>query len=58
VHAIRRDGALAKFALNCPHGPVTLLDLSGFRRVEILEIGLAVAAELPAICAKWREIHG
>lgn len=58
VHAVRPDGALAKFALNCPHGPVALLDQSGFRRVEIVEIGAAVAANLLQICAKWREIHG
>jgi hypothetical protein len=25
VHAIRRGGALAKFELNCPDGPVTLV---------------------------------
>jgi hypothetical protein len=58
VHAIRRDGALAKFELNCPHGPVVLLDQDGFRAAEIVEVGRAVAAELLAICARWRVIHG
>ena len=58
VHAIRRGGALAKFELNCPHGPVVLVGQSGFRAVEIAGIGAAVAADLPAICAKWRAIHG
>ena len=58
VHAIRRGGALARFSLNCPDGPVTLLDQSGYRTAEIVEIGVAVAAELPAICAKWGAIHG
>ncbi len=58
VHAIRRDGALAKFELNCPHGPVVLVDQTGFRATEVAEIGAAVAAELPSICAKWRAIHG
>jgi len=58
VHAIRAGGARAKFELNCPHGPVTLLDQDGFRRVDIVEIGAAVAAALPALCTKWREIHG
>jgi hypothetical protein len=58
VHAIRRGGALARFALNCPHGPVTLLSQGGFRADEIGEIGAAVAEELPAICLKWRAIHG
>lgn len=58
VHAIRRGGALAKFELNCPDGPVTLVGQAGFRSVEIVEIGTAVAADLPAMCAKWRAIHG
>ena len=58
VHAIGRDGALAKFNLNCPNGPVRLIEQSGFRKVDIAEIGAAVAADLPAICAKWRDIHG
>jgi len=31
VHAVRRDGALAKPELNCPAGPVTLVEQSGFR---------------------------
>jgi len=58
VHAIRRDGALAKFDLNCPRGPVTLAAQNRFRAPEISEIGMAVAANLPAICAQWRAIHG
>jgi hypothetical protein len=49
---------LARFELNCPHGPVTLVGQSGFRAAEIAEIGAAVAAELSAMCAKWRVIHG
>jgi hypothetical protein len=58
VHAIRRDGALAKFVLNCPDGPVTLAEQTGFRAAEIAEIGTAEAAGLPELCAKWRAIHG
>ena len=58
VHVVRRDGAMAKFGLNCPHGPVTLIEQVGFRAAEIAEIGAAVAAELPTICARWRAIHG
>ena len=58
VHAVRRGGALAKLELNCPDGPVTLVGQAGFRAAEIAEIGVAVAAELPAICATWRAIHG
>jgi hypothetical protein len=58
VHAIRPGGGRAKFELNCPEGPVRLVDQTGFRRAEIADIGAAVAAELDAICAEWRRIHG
>jgi hypothetical protein len=58
VHAIGRDGARARFELTCPDGPVRLMEQAGFRPAEITRIGGAVAAELEAICAKWREIHG
>ena len=58
VHAIRRGGGRVKFELNCPDGPVRLVDQTGFRRTEIVEIGAAIAAELEAICAEWRRIHG
>jgi hypothetical protein len=58
VHAIRRGGALAKFGLNCPEGPVTLVAQAGFRAAEIAEIGEVVAARLSTICLKWSAIHG
>jgi hypothetical protein len=44
--------------LNCPNGPVMLVGQTGFRAAEIAEIGTAVASALPAICTKWRAIHG
>jgi hypothetical protein len=58
VHAIGRGGARARFELNCPDGPVTLLDQFGFRAADIWEFGTAIAAELPVVCEKWRAIHG
>lgn len=58
VHAIGRDGERAKFLLNCPDGPVMLIEQARFRKVDISEIGRSVAAELPAICAKWEATHG
>ncbi len=58
VPAVRPGGARAKLELNCPSGPVRLIDQTGFRRVDILEIGAAVAAALETICAEWRRIHG
>ena len=58
VHAVRRDGARAKFGLNCPDGPVSLIEQAGFRIAEVAEIGSAIAAQLSDICTKWRVIHG
>jgi hypothetical protein len=54
VHALRPGGAWARLALNCPDGPVTLIDQSGFRVAEITAIGETVAAALDAICEQWR----
>ncbi|HET6609624.1 MAG TPA: DUF4160 domain-containing protein [Rhodopila sp.] len=58
VHVVRRDGAFARFELNCPDGPVTLVQQANFRPADITEIGSAIASNLEAICAKWRVIHG
>ncbi len=58
VHSVRRDGARAKFELNCPQGPVRLIEQVGFRAADIAGIGAAVAAALSSICVKWKEIHG
>jgi hypothetical protein len=55
---VRRDGALAKFELKCPDGPVELFEQVGFRMAEVAEVGAAVAAALPQFCAKWEQIHG
>jgi hypothetical protein len=58
VHAVRGDEARARFELNCPDGPVQLIEHDGFTLAEINRIGRAVAETLAAICARWREIHG
>ncbi len=58
VHALKRGGGRAKFELNCPHGPVRLVDQAGLRLTEVTEIGVAVAAQIEAICTEWRKIHG
>jgi hypothetical protein len=58
VHAIGPGRRRARFELNCPDGPVRLVDQAEFRGAEIVEIGMAVAAELERICAEWRRIHG
>jgi hypothetical protein len=58
VHTIRPGGGRAKFELNCPDGPVRLVEQARFRAAEVAEIGAALAAELGAVCAEWRRIHG
>jgi hypothetical protein len=37
---------------------VALIEQMRFRKADIVDIGRAVAAELPAICAKWETTHG
>jgi hypothetical protein len=58
VHAIRPGGGRAKFELNCPDGPVRLVEQIGFGRAEVGEIGNGVAERLAWICAEWSRIHG
>jgi hypothetical protein len=58
VHAVKPGGGRARFELNCPDGPVRLLEVTKFRGVEIEEVGAAVAADLAAICGKWSRVHG
>ena len=58
VHAVRRDGARAKFELNCEGGPVVMVEQAGFRAVDIAEAGAAIAAALAAICEHWSAHHG
>ena len=58
VHAIRGDAARTKFNLNCPAGPVELVEQEGFKIAEIRKIGEAIANDLIAICTRWSEIHG
>jgi len=58
VHAVKDDTARAKFNLNCPNGPVELVEQQGFKLAEIRQIGEAIAENLTTICVKWSEIHG
>ena len=58
AHAVKGDEARARFLLNCPDGPVRLIDNDGFKLAEINEIGAGVAGSLDRFCAKWRELHG
>ena len=58
VHAVRRDGARAKFELNCPEGPIVMVEQAGFRAVDIAEVGAVIAEALTAVCEQWRVHHG
>ncbi|WP_407646892.1 DUF4160 domain-containing protein [Halomonas lysinitropha] len=57
VHVIGK-GSEAVFVLNCPSGPPNLRESYHFKASELNRIASALSAELLALCAKWREIHG
>ena len=57
VH-VKGVGGEAVFTLNCPGGPPELRESYGFNLPDVRSIRVALAAELAALCAKWRTIHG
>jgi hypothetical protein len=57
VHVIGKGGE-AVFLLKCPTGPPELRENYRFKAAELNRIASALSAELLALCAKWREIHG
>lgn len=57
VHVKGADGE-AVFVLNCPDGPPALREIYGFKLADARNIHDALAAELPALCATWRKLHG
>jgi hypothetical protein len=57
VHVVGR-GCEAKFQLNCPGGPVEVVENFGFSRREIRQILTALLAAVTQLCEKWRRIHG
>jgi hypothetical protein len=56
VHVIGRD-CEAKFQLNCPAGPVELIEIFGFSKREIRQILAVLRAGLSGLCEEWRRIH-
>jgi Domain of unknown function (DUF4160) len=57
VHAVGPDGRCV-FNLNCPSGPIELREVSGVTAAQIRRLARAIEAELEALCAGWRKIHG
>jgi hypothetical protein len=57
VHVIGKGGE-AVFILNCPGRPPELRESYRFNSPALKRIASTLAAELLALCAKWREIHG
>lgn len=51
-------GCAARFELNCPDGPVRLMDQIGFQRAALSDVGRAIAERLADCCEMWRRIHG
>ena len=57
VHVLGPDGE-AVFVLNCPDGPPSLREAHGFSHEAVTRIGAELAAQVPALCGRWSEIHG
>lgn len=57
VH-VMQDACEAVFNLNCPDGPPALRENLGFKPAELTQIRAVLAANLAALCAAWRAIHG
>jgi hypothetical protein len=58
VHAVKRNGAFAKFELNCPNGPVILISQKEFKPAVVNKIGNKITQELLEACTRWSYIHG
>jgi len=57
VHVVGPDRE-AKFELNCPDGPVRLVEQRGFRIPELNAVGAEIALRLSLCCRKWSAFHG
>lgn len=57
VH-VQGAGGEAVFILHCPDGPPELRESFGFGRSDVGRIKDALAADVVALCAEWRAIHG
>ena len=57
VHAIRGD-EFSVFELNCPDGPIELVETHGFSGAELNRIAKAITENLSLLCMQWRFIHG
>lgn len=57
IHVMGAE-AEAVFILHCPDGPPELRENFGFGRPDVGRIKDVIAAELAALCTRWRMIHG
>ena len=57
VH-VQGNGCEAVFNLRCPNGPPELRENYGFSQKELGKIVDGLVANLMALCAAWRQIHG
>jgi hypothetical protein len=57
VHVLG-NGCEAVINLHCPDGPPELRENYGFSQKELGRIVGGLAANLEALCAAWRQIHG
>ena len=57
VH-VQGNGCEAVFNLHCQNGPPELRENYGFSQKELGKIVGGLVANLTALCAAWRQIHG
>jgi uncharacterized protein YjlB len=57
VHLVGPHGR-AKIALNCPEGPVVLIDSRGIDAGTLKRALGQIEQELSALCEDWRLMHG
>ena len=57
VHLVGPDGR-AKIALNCPSGPVVLVDARGIDEGTLRRALTQIEQALSALCENWRLAHG
>jgi hypothetical protein len=57
VHLVGPEGR-AKIALNCPNGPVVLVESWGIETGMLKRALCQIEQELIVLCADWKTVHG
>jgi hypothetical protein len=57
VHVVGKGGE-AVFKLNCPAGPISLLENYGYSRTDANKIKHELLQHVGYLCTEWERIHG